>query len=392
MLRAGQLLQLTVIAMLGFAVIAVHSADMRVDDGPFDPLGALRSKHAVHAAVAVLVMWLASRINLRQAMRVRWWCNPVVMLWAASLGLVALAMIPGVGLEINGARRWLRLGFGSWATNFQPSELSKWAMILVLALWCASRGEHMHRFLRGVAPALAIVAVTCGLIVLQDFGTAALIAAVAAVLLIAGGARLWQFCLLLPPALIALVAAVITQPHRVKRLETFMRPWEESQGAGYQAIQSMVAFAEGGTTGRGLGNGIQKYGYLPTDTSDMLFAIICEETGLAGALFVIAMYLAIFWLGLGIVRDCKDTYGRLIGLGIIATLGIQAIINLAVVTVLVPTKGIALPLLSAGGTGWIVTAFALGLLTSLDTANHLAADEPAPVDDEVDRACAAVAV
>ncbi len=121
----------------------------------------------------------------------------------------------------------------------------------------------------------------------------------------------------------------------------------------------------------GVGYGIQKFGYLPEDTTDFIFAIICEEMGMAGAMLVIGLYLAILWTGLGIVRDCKDTFGRLVGLGVLLTVGLQATINIAVVTVVVPTKGIALPLISSGGTGWIVTAFMLGLVASLDEANRL---------------------
>jgi cell division protein FtsW len=372
MLRAGHILQLIVIALLGLAVIAVHSADMRIGQGTmFDLKSILQSRHLLHAVVAVIVMLLASRINLRHAMRVRWYFNPVLWLLVASLGLVVVAMVPGIGLEINGARRWLRIGAGGFETNFQPSEMTKWAMVLVIAWWCASRHEQMPRFFKGVLPALMLTGAACALIVLEDLGTSALIAVVAGVLLIAGGARLWQLLMLLPPAMALVVAAVIHKPHRMERLQTFLHPWEDIRGSGYQASQSLIAFGEGGLLGKGLGNGIQKFGYLPTDTSDFLFAVICEETGIAGAAMVIGLYLAMLWTGLSIVKDCKDKFARLVALGIVTTLGIQAVINIAVVTGSAPTKGIALPLLSAGGTGWIVTAFAIGLAASLDAANHM---------------------
>ena len=136
-------------------------------------------------------------------------------------------------------------------------------------------------------------------------------------------------------------------------------------------------------SGSGLGNGVQKFGYLPEDTTDFIFAIICEELGLAGAALVIAMYLILLWVGLGIVRDSRDVFGRLLGLGVVLTIGIQAAINIAVVTVMVPTKGIPLPLISQGGTSWILTAFALGLVAALDNANHLetAFDDVEPAGD-----------
>ncbi len=377
MLRAGHILQLIVIALLGLAVIAVHSADMRIGQGAFDIQSIITSRHLLHAVVAVMVMFLASRINLRHAMKAGWVFNPILWLLVISLVLVVVAMVPGIGLEINGARRWLRIGAGGYETNFQPSELTKWAMVLVIAWWCATRHEQMPRFFKGLLPALLLIGAACLLIVLEDLGTAALIACVGGVLLVAGGAKLWHLLLLLPPVIVGVVVSVITKPHRIDRLTTFLHPWDDARGSGYQAIQSLVAIAEGGLTGRGLGNGIQKFGYLPTDTSDFLFAVICEETGLAGAALVIGLYLALVWTGLSIVKDCRDKFARLVALGIVSTLGIQALINIAVVTVVVPTKGIALPLLSAGGTGWIVTAFAIGLAASLDNANHMEElDEP----------------
>jgi len=167
------------------------------------------------------------------------------------------------------------------------------------------------------------------------------------------------------------VAAIVQEPYRLQRLTAFLDPWADMKGAGYHPIQSMLALAHGNVTGTGLGQGVQKFGYLPEDTTDFIFAVICEEMGFAGAALVIALYLTILWTGLGILRDCRDVFGRLVALGVMLTLGIQAAINLAVVTVMLPTKGIALPLVSAGGTGWVLTAFSLGLLAALDNANAL---------------------
>ncbi len=142
----------------------------------------------------------------------------------------------------------------------------------------------------------------------------------------------------------------------------------------------MVAFAQGGVSGSGLGQSVQKY-YIPEDTTDFVFPIIAEELGFGGAVLVVGLFLAILWVGLGIAKDTQDTFGRLVALGVLLTVGLQAVINLAVVTVVVPTKGIALPLISAGGTGWIFTAFALGLVASLDNAKAMQdekAQQPEP--------------
>jgi cell division protein FtsW len=189
---------------------------------------------------------------------------------------------------------------------------------------------------------------------------------VAAVMLIAAGARLWHFAAMAPLGLAAVAGAIIVSPYRVKRILAFMDPYADPEGTGYHMIQSMVAVANGQVFGRGLGFGLQKFGYLPEDRTDFLFAVICEELGLMGATAVIALYAGLLWAGLAIIRREPNTLLKLAALGVVATVGLQAVINLAVVTGLGPTKGIALPLLSSGGTGWILTAASLGLLVAID--------------------------
>jgi hypothetical protein len=164
----------------------------------------------------------------------------------------------------------------------------------------------------------------------------------------------------------ALAAAIITNPYRIHRITSFLDPYQDAQGKGYHMIQSMVAVANGQFFGRGLGHGLQKFGYLPEDTTDFLFAIVCEELGVFGAALVIFLYGALLWSVLSVIRREPSRFLKLIALGVMATVGLQALINLAVVTGLGPTKGIALPLLSSGGTGWILTAASLGLVIAMD--------------------------
>jgi cell division protein FtsW len=189
---------------------------------------------------------------------------------------------------------------------------------------------------------------------------------------LAGGAKLWHLLTFVPPAGAVCVAAIVQSPYRMQRLTTFLHPWRDPQGAGYHPIQSMLAFAEGGVTGSGLGGSVQKF-YLPEDTTDFLFPVIAEELGLAGAATIVALFLVILWVGFGVIKDCRDTFSRLLGVGVLLMLGTQAAMNIAVTTVVVPTKGIALPLVSAGGTGWVMTAAAIGLVAALDNANYLEA-------------------
>lgn len=372
MLRSAHILQLAAASLLGLALVMVHSAAMRVSDTAATPsiFEAFMGKHAVYALIAFVVMLAASFINVREIFRARGLANPLWWVLAGSLGLMFVTLVPGLGHSVNGASRWLQVSAGGINFTFQPSELVKWTMVIAIAWWCARRRGVMHRFADGLLPPLLLIGLACGLIVIEDLGTAALIGAVAMCMLLAGGARWWQLGTIVPLAGGAVVAAIMHSPYRLTRLTAFIDPWADPAGTGYHPIQSMLAIAQGGLTGRGLGNGVQKFGYLPEDTTDFIFAVICEELGIAGAALVIMLYLVIFWVGLGIIRDCKDTFGRLLGLGVLLTIGMQAAINIAVVTVVVPTKGIALPLVSAGGTGWILTALALGLLAALDNANY----------------------
>jgi len=386
----------------------VHSAGASVhgvasaadpDAGPIAAaVGVLNPRTLVYAVLALGVMVVASRINVREmfsirpvhlgpdatlaqrwARTVRGWANPLWLIVALSLALTALTLVPGMGRNVNGASRWLYLGGPSTGISFQPSELVKWVMVLAVAWWCARRRFVMHRFVHGLLPPIMLMSLGCGMIVVEDLGTAALIGLVGVCMLIAGGARWWHLSLFALAGVGALVALTLNTPYRLQRLTTFLDPWADPAGAGYHPIQSMLAFAQGGLQGSGLGQSIQKY-YIPEDTTDFIFPILAEELGLPGAAIVVLLILAILWVGLGIVRDCKDTFGRLVGLGVLLTFGIQAAVNLAVVTVVVPTKGIALPLVSNGGTGWILCAFSLGLVAALDNANYY---EVAPDGDEL---------
>ena len=368
-----------VLALLCLGLLMVHSASLDVTraavsaDGPAPSadvgslLSPLLGKNLAYAAVAVAAFFLGSRVDLRGVFAARAWASPVWGALAVSLGLCALTLVPGVGKSVNGASRWLHVGPASGGVSFQPSELTKWALVLALAWWCSRRRAAMGRFFGGLLPGLLLTAVACGLIIIEDLGTATLIGAVAVGVLIAGGGRVWQLLLILPVAGAGIVGAIIQSPYRVRRLTAFLDPWADSQGTGYHPIQSMLAFAQGGIEGAGIGRSVQKY-YIPEDTTDFIFPIIAEELGLAGAALVVGLFLAVLWIGLGIARQSPHPFGRLVALGVLLTVGLQAVINLAVVTVVVPTKGIALPLISAGGTGWVLTSFALGLVASLDYA------------------------
>ncbi|MFI4896870.1 MAG: FtsW/RodA/SpoVE family cell cycle protein [Phycisphaerales bacterium JB059] len=403
MLRPGQSVILCALALLTLGVVMVNSASMAVD--PIDvEAGSLHaetaqsvmtrsgvtfesillSRSTVFMVIALAAMGLASFLPVR-ALAHRLEASPRIgrlgeVGWLALgtlliLGVLALVYIPGMSRVVNGSARWISLPIPG-LDSVQPSEIAKWAIIPLLAIYAARRARDpgMHRFLRGLAPAIVALGLVAGFVVLEDLGTGALIAMAGAILLLASGARFWHFAMFVPPALGGVALAIWQSPYRLQRIITFIDPYADPQGSGYHMIQSMSTVAGGGLFGRGLGHGLQKFGYLPEDTTDFLFAIICEELGLAGALLVISLYAIMIWNALAIVRGASLLSLKLVGLGVTGTVALQAVINMVVVTGLGPTKGIALPLLSSGGTGWILTGAMLGLLVSIDRASTV--DEP----------------
>ena len=406
MLRAGHGILLCALALLMLGVVMVQSAGMVVrplDEGA-DPQAAaavsgvtieslLFSRTSLYLVLAVGAMAMASRLPLR---RLADRCERVAFLPpAGDLGLLvlgavgllatlALVYVPGIQREVNGAARWINLHLPG-LESVQPSELAKWGLVILISVYAArlaTRADnHMRRFAKGLLPACLCVGVVAGFVVLEDLGTGVLMVTAASIVLLAAGARLWHFALFAPPAVIAVLAAIITSPYRVQRITSFLDPYADPQGSGYHMIQSLTAVAGGGVFGRGLGHGLQKFGYLPEDTTDFLFAIVCEELGLAGALMVLFLYALLAWFGTSIAARERTLTLKLLALGITTTVIVQAMINLFVVTGLAPTKGIALPLMSSGGTGWILTGFALGLVVAIDRTQPTT--DPNFVDDQI---------
>lgn len=384
MLRAGHALAIGAIALLTLGVVMVNSAGMNV--APIGSEGAsargvtpetiLLSRSTIYMLLALAALIGGSIFPIRRLAQAiggqsdgtgRAWERDVFALGLAAAGLIgvmALVYVPGIGKSVNGAHRWIAVpGVGF---RFQPSEIAKWGMCLLLAWYGARRGALLGSFVAGLLPALVALGGVAGFIVLEDLGTGVLVGAVACLVLVCAGAKVWHFLMMVPLAGFGLVAAIVTSPYRVTRIMTFLDPYHDPQGAGYHMIQSMAAVAGGGGFGRGLGHGLQKFGYLPEDQTDFLFAIICEELGIAGAGLVIMLFAMLLLAGTVVAVREREPMLKLLAISVTATIGLQALINLAVVTGLGPTKGIALPLVSSGGTGWILTALSIGLVISID--------------------------
>jgi cell division protein FtsW len=361
-LHHRDILCVCVLALLCLGVLMVDSATMRVTGNLSWHLSSDGQKQLVFAAVAMGVFLLVGRFDYtRLEIKSDWKTSPITWMVLAAAGTCVLVLIPHVGMQINGARRWLRIG----PIQLQPSELAKWATVLFLACWLTKPPVNLSRFFTGFVPTLIPVVLLALLVVIQDFGTAALIAVCALTMLIAGRCKLWHLLIVIPPALLAAFWFVHHEPYRWRRMTAFMNPYASPDREGYHMIQSLLSFSTGGITGKGLGNGIQKLGYLPENTTDFIFAVICEELGLFGALFTIAMYLGIVFVAWQIIRQKRDSFGAMLAFGVASMLCLQAAINIAVATVSVPTKGLSLPLVSAGGTGLVITAAALGLMYSV---------------------------
>ncbi|HEY8665089.1 MAG TPA: putative peptidoglycan glycosyltransferase FtsW [Tepidisphaeraceae bacterium] len=367
-LRWRDLLILCVLALVFLGVVMVQSASMRITGDTRWQWSETGIKHLKFAAIAIFTFLAVGHIDYaRLGRRTRFlWLHPIMLMTAVAVFTCLLVLVPHVGLEVNGARRWLPLGF----VQLQPSELGKWAVVLFLAWWLTSGRADMSKFTRGFLPALIPVGMICLLIVIQDFGTAALIGLCAVTMLIAGRVKWWHLVIVLVPALAAAMWFVMHKEYRWKRIVAFMHPHDAPQKEGYHMIQSLLSFATGGFFGKGLGNGIQKLGYLPEDTTDFIFSVICEELGFFGALLTVALYLGILYVAWQTVKQKRDSFGRMLAFGIGSMIGLQALINIAVATVSVPTKGLSLPLVSAGGSGLVITCGALGLLYSVTRYQH----------------------
>ena len=367
-LRHRDILALCVIALVLLGVLMVQSAAMNVTGQVKWQWTERGTRHAMFALVALFTFFFVGRFDYTPLAERRSSIFKSPALWAVAIALITcfLVLIPHIGLTVNGARRWLPLGI----TQVQPSEVAKWASVLFLAWWLTHRPVDLNRFWSGFIVTLVPIGALCLLIVIQDFGTAALIALCSLTMLLVGRVKLWHLAVIIPPALVAAYWFVAHKEYRWRRMTAFVDPWAAPQGEGYHMIQSLLSFATGGVTGRGLGNGIQKLGYLPEDTTDFIFAVICEELGLFGALLTVALYLGIIYVAWQVVQQKRDSFGRMLAFGIGSMIGLQATINIAVATVSVPTKGLSLPLVSAGGSGLVITCAALGLLYSVTQYQH----------------------
>jgi cell division protein FtsW len=377
-LRTADVLVLCVVCLLALGVVMVQSASVNVATATADgwSWAGAGTKQLIFAAAAFVAFLLIGRMDVSWLIRPgkSWTRSPIVWIMAVAVLCNVIVLIPHVGKSINNARRWLPLG----PLMFEPSELAKWAAVVFLAWFMTVRSMDLDRFFKGFVLMLIPVGLLAALVMIQDFGTATLIGLCALAMMLAGRVKLRHLLIVIPPVIAAGVYVLTHTEYRWRRVTAFLDPYAVQQKEGYQLIQSLLSFATGGWTGRGLGNGIQKLGYLPEDTTDFIFSVICEELGFFGALLTVALYLGILYVTWQGIRQKREDFGRMLAFGIGGMVCLQAAINIAVATVSVPPKGMSLPLISSGGTGLIITSSALGLLLSICREEPGEAAEPTP--------------
>ncbi len=301
-------------------------------------------------------------LAITQAIPYRFWRKIALPLLIFSLLLVALVFFPEIGFSAGGARRWLRLG----GFAFQPSEILKFSIILYISSWLERKKGEVRGFTSAFIPFVVIVALTGALLVLQpDIGTLIVIVISATVLYFLGGGRLSQIGALAILGAVSLLAIIQAAPYRLNRFLVFFNPGFDPQGIGYHIQQALLAIGSGGFLGRGFGQGIQKYSYLPEPISDSIFAIVVEEFGFLGGLALIALFFVFLFRAFVVAKRAPDFFGKLLAAGLASTIALQAFVNMAAISGLLPLTGVPLPFISYGGTALVMTLAMVGVILNV---------------------------
>jgi cell division protein FtsW len=364
---AAMIIVATALMAIGLVMVASTSASL---DRPLltsAPWRSIPLRQLLFAAAGFVLMigtmhlaprLLASREGRRRTTAVFFVLVVVVLI---------VALVPSLAPAHRGSQRWLRFTLGGIPLGIQPSELAKLAMVALVASILSEREADPRSLRRCLIPSALAIGLCVLLVGKEDFGTAVLLACVGGAMLLVAGCRLSHLAALATLGAGALAVLLYTAPYRVARLAAYRTLWDDPQGDGYQPVQSLATIASGGWFGVGLGSGVQKYGYLPESHTDFIFASICEELGVFGAVFVILLFCGVVWLGLRAMLMARSRFERLVAFGLTATIGLQAIMNIAVVTVVTPTTGISLPFISAGGSSLLTFCLTTGALAAIAT-------------------------
>lgn len=351
---AGDRLLLTIALFLGMVgLVMIYSASGILAGKNYQDSAFFLKRQFLWMGIALLSFLIVSRIPLD---RLRGWVGPMTFLVFA---LLIAVLLPGIGSEVNGSRRWIRLG----PAAFQPSEAAKLFTVIYLSHYVVKKGDRIRDFFEGLAPALVVIGLEVALILVEpDLGMTVTILALATLLLFVGGVsfkHLASLGLLMIPLVLYWI---FKTPYRRDRVMSYLNPWSDPSASGFQMIQSYLALGSGGLFGNGLGEGRQKLFFLPEPHTDFIFALIGEELGLVGTLSLLLLYVFLLWKGTRIAWSVEDPFLRMLAIGTTLMMTMPAMMNMGVVTGLLPTKGLALPFVSYGGSSLLVNWVAMGLL------------------------------
>ncbi len=360
------LLIAAVLVLSIFGLIAVYSSSYVEGDAQFGDPNYYVKRQAVVLLVGLVLMGIVMHIDYRLLMRL----SPLLML-GALVGL-ALVLVPGVGHEAYGARRWIQIGS---LPPIQPSEFAKLAVVIYMSAWLAAKGPILRDFSLGVIPFVGMVGIVGALIILEpDLGTAIMVAAITGTLFFVAGARIFHVLVLGATGLLTVLVLIAAGGYRMDRVTAFLSAEDDPLGVGMHTLQLLVAFGSGGMTGLGLGVSRQKFFYVPGSHTDGVLAIIGEELGFVGVSLLMALFLVVFVRGWQIMRRADTQFGSLIAVGVLAWIAFQMLINVGGVTRLLPLTGIPLPFISYGGTSLLVLLLAIGVLLSVSRYTVTAED------------------
>lgn len=354
--RIDYLLLASVIALLAIGTVVVFSASASVSFKQFGNPYYYVEHQLVWAVIGVIAMIAATRIDY-------WKYNKLIFPgYVLSVLLLVAVLIPHVGIDINGARRWLGVG----SLQIQPSELAKLAMIFLFARLFSLHRQDLEDFWRGVVPHILLASIVFVLILAEpDLGTTIVTAGTFFVMLFVSGVKKRHLAELTGAAVPILAWAMIAEPYRRQRLLAFMDPWKHPLGEGFHTIQALLALGSGGVLGVGLGYSRQALGYLPESFTDFIFAILGEELGLLGTLTVVLLFLIVAWRGYRIAMRAPDMFSSMLATGLTTMIAIQAAINMGVVTATLPVTGITLPFISYGGSSLVLSMAGVGVLLNI---------------------------
>lgn len=354
-------LLISVVIISLFGVLMIYSSSYIWAEYKFnDPYKFLKSQ-LIFLILGYIIMFIVSKINYQKYQK---YSN---IIFGICFILLVLVLIPGIGTVRNGSRSW----FGVGGFGIQPSEFTKLGLIIFTSKYLKNNNKELRDIKKGVLPILIVLMLVFGLIMLQpDFGTGVVIVISIVALLFVSGVKMNFFIKIGLLGLVGVVVLIIIAPYRMERIVSFLNPWSDPLGSGFQIIQSMYAIGPGGLLGLGFGNSIQKHFYLPEPQTDFIFSIISEEFGFMGILIVSSLFITIIYQGIKISMKCEDAFGKYLAFGITFSLAFQTLLNLMVVVGLIPVTGVTLPFLSYGGSSLLITLLSMGILLNISKSTR----------------------